>query len=250
MPVEARIGAFAGHPLARGGATAAFRAGVVASVRSAFESRRYRLGAVIDDSGRFSVGRVRQAMPRPELAATRDAIVDYAARQRRSPKQLVSPALPHRLGAETGSDATLFVAGYGIAGDDAMHYEDFLGALATMQMAVGTVGAVNAPFTDGNAEERLDRAAAYAIEVNDAARTLDEVGRIKATRSPRSQLRLVVTLVDNATGQVLWHSDRTFDEFMDPTKSKDIRWALGIALLRMPRGPARGASRVTASARQ
>lgn len=236
LPIESQVVvAHAGHPLADGDAAMALRAGVTSALPPALAARRYRLASVIDRTGRFSRGGVRQAMTAPELSATRGAFVRHSQAQLDSPRRLLSPALPHRLGASTGSRATLFVAGCGIAGDDATHFEDVLMALALTQATFATVGAVGAVASnDDGVEGVADAVGDYADHMAEANALMDEAAARAELRPPRSHLRLVVTLVDNATGAVLWHSDRVF-RGVDPTDPAKVRRAVEKSLRRLPR---------------
>ena len=202
LPIESRVTVYPEHRLAGGGAGMALRAAVTAALPPALAARRYRLATIIDRSGRASI---RQAMTAREVSATEIALLRHAEAQRSSPGRLLAPALPHRLGQVTGSGATLFVAGYGIAGDDATSMDDVLAGLALVGVVAGTAGAVGALAAGDTA-----RAAESAAAVDDASAVLDEVAYRQRFRSPRSHLRLVLTLVDNASGRVLWHADRLF----------------------------------------
>ncbi|HEU5061510.1 MAG TPA: hypothetical protein VFU21_33545 [Kofleriaceae bacterium] len=230
LPIESYLTVYPEHPLAGGGAGLALRSAVTSALPVVLGARRYRLASVIDRRGRFSA---RQAMSEPEVSATQVAFLRHAQAQRSSPGRLLVPALPHRLGRATGSRATLFVAAYGIAGDDATSMDDVLAGIALVGVVAGTVGAVGAL-----ARGDVDEAAEGAALVEDAGATLDEVAYRDQFRSPRSHLRLVLTMVDNATGQVIWHADRVFSQ-VDPTSPRQVRRAIEKSLRRLPR-PARG----------
>lgn len=238
MPIDSRIVAYDGHPLGGGGVTAAFHANLAASVAPALEKQRYRLAAAIDRTGHYSIGQVREAMPPEQLEATVVAFLQHADDQVFS-RTLLPAALPHRLGERTGSQATLFVGGYGIAGDDSESIDSLIGGLAVMSLALGAVGIVGTLAVQPNGQQAaLEDTAELAASMGDAADALAEIEERNRYRPPRSALRLIVTLVDNATGAVIWHADRTFDGF-DPTDPEDVQWALRVALRRAPRGGAR-----------
>lgn len=227
MPIESRVTVYPEHRLAGGGAGVALRAAVTASLPPLLAAHRYRLASVIDRRGRYSV---HQAMSPPEVSATQVAFLRYAQAQLGSPGRLLAPALPHPLGAATGSGATLFVAGYGIAGDDATSLDDVLAGLALVGVVAGTAGTVGA-LANGDTEEAAESAAV----ASDSAATLDEVAYRNQFRAPRSHLRLVLTLVDNASGKVIWHSDRVFAG-RDPTNPAQVRKAVEKSLRRLPQG--------------
>lgn len=228
LPIESQVVAYPGHRLGGGGAAVALRAAVISALPPALGARRYRLASVIDRSGRG-------AMTAAELAANRAELVRYAQAQRGSPDRLIALALPHRLGSESGARATLFVAGFGIAGDDATHIEDVLAALALVEGTFATVGAVGAVVSNDDGVEGVARAAGdYAEQMSEASALLDEAAYRKQFRAPRSHLRLIVTLVDNASGRVIWHSDRVFAG-RDPTDPAAVRRAVERSLRRLPR---------------
>jgi hypothetical protein len=174
-------------------------------------------------------------MTAPELAATRAELLRYIQAQRASPDRLVSLALPHRLGRTTGSRATLFVAGFGFAGDDSTHVEDVMEALALTEATVATVGAVGEVASNRDGPDGVASAAGrYADTMAEVNATLDEVEAMRQLRAPRSHFRLICTLVDNASGRVIWYSDRVVDG-RDPTDPKVIRRAIERSLGHLPR---------------
>lgn len=233
LPIESRVTVYPEYRLGRGGAGLALRAAVTAALPPALAGHRYRLASVIDRRGRYSV---RQAMTGAEVSATQVAFLEHAQAQLGSPRRLLPPALPHPLGQATGSRATLFVAGYGIAGDDSTHAEDVLAGLALLQATVATAGVVGALADNDDGLDGASQAVAdYADQMESANLLLDEAAYQKQFRAPRSHLRLVLTLVDNASGQVIWHSDRVFSG-RDPTDPADVRKAVERSLRRLPRG--------------
>jgi len=228
LPIESQVVAYPGHRLGGGGAAVALRAAVISALPPALGARRYRLASVIDRSGRG-------AMTASELSATRAELFRYAQAQRGSPDRLIALALPHRLRTDSGARTTLFVAGFGIAGDDATHVEDVLAALALVELAVGTVGAVGAVASNDDGVDGIERAAGdYAAQMSDVNALLDQAAYQKQFRAPRSHMRLVVTLVDNASGRVIWHSDRVFAG-RDPTDPAAVRRAVERSLRHLPR---------------
>jgi hypothetical protein len=228
LPIESQVAAYPGHRFRGGGAAMALRAAVISALPPVLGARHYRLASVIDDSD----GR---AMAGPELAATRAELLRYIEAQRGSPHRLVSLALPHQLGRTTGSRATLFVAGYGFAGDDSTHVEDVMEALALTEATFATVGAVGEVATNDDGPDGVANAAGrYADTMAEVNATLDEVAAMRQLRAPRSHLRLVCTLVDNASGRVIWYSDRVVAG-RDPTSAAVIRRAVERSLSHLPR---------------
>ena len=226
LPIESHLAVYPEHPLAGGDPGLALRSAVTSALPAALGAHRYRLASVIDRRGRYAV---RQAMSAPEVSATQVAFLRHAQAQRGSPRHLLSPTLPHRLGQATGSRATLFVAAWGIAGDDATNMDDVLAGLALVSVVAGTAGAVGA-LAKGDTDEAAENAAV----VDDASATLDEVAYRQQFRAPRSHLRLVLTMIDNSSGQVIWHSDRVYSG-VDPANPAKVRRAVEKSLRRLPR---------------
>jgi hypothetical protein len=224
LPIESQVVAYPGHRFGGGGAAMALRAAVISALPPALGARRFRLASLVDRTGRGP-------MSARELAATRAELIRYAREQLVSPHHLVPLALPYRLGRTSGARATLFVAGYGIAGDDATHMEDVLAALALTEAVFATVGAIGEVVDN---HDGVDAAARYADHMENVSATLDYVEATKRLRPPRSSFRLVLTLVDNATGQVIWHSDKVFTG-RDPTDAKAVRRAVERSLRHLPR---------------
>jgi hypothetical protein len=238
LPVETRLSTFEDDPARVEAVGAAFRSMVMAGMGAALRGRRYRLASIIDRSGNYSVGTVRRAMTDMELADTLGLLNAHAEEQTRSPGRLVPVSLPARLGAATGSQATLYVGGEGYVGDDRMDMADFMEALALLSAAATAVGTVGALVEDGTPGERIARASEIAAEGSATTAELAEEAEYLREARPvpkfPSYLRLVLTLVDNRTGSILWHSDRTY-----PYKATSQIWlrrALELSLRKMPRG--------------
>lgn len=244
MPIATAVDVYPQHPLDRATAEAGCRGTILRSAIAELGSRWYRLGAVIDEGGRYSVGRVRQAMPAADVWETLDAVGRYAEAQRSSPRRLLAPALPHELGRASGSDATLFVGGTGYAGDEQTDEVELLEALEFLTLVSTGVGAVAAVASDGDPLERVARAAEITSTGLEQAEAIGaEVDRLRPVRYPPSRLRLTMTLVDNRSGAVLWHSDRAFRA--DPTNPVHVRRAVELAVRKLPCGdaPRRGRGR-------
>jgi hypothetical protein len=82
--------------------------------------RGYEPAAQIDSSGLYvdAQGATRAAMPADDVARTNYSLSGYGRAQSRVEGELLPPYLPARLGAATGSDATLYVGGWAFAGQD------------------------------------------------------------------------------------------------------------------------------------
>ncbi len=238
LPVETRVSTFEQDPARVEAVGAAFRSLVMASMSAALHGRRYRLATIIDRSGNYSVGTVRRALTDMELADTVGLLNAHAEEQTRSPDRLVPVSLPVRLGAATGSQGTLYVGGEAYVGDDRMDMADFMEVLALLSAGATAVGTVGALVDDGTPAERIERASRIAAEGSETTAELaEEAEYLKEARAvPKypSFLRLVLTLVNNRTGSILWHSDRTYP--YKPTSQIWLRRALELSLRKMPRG--------------
>ncbi len=117
LPLDIEIGARAGkNPEEIAGIFHAYAGPAIAET---LQTRGYRVGAIIDWDGSFTRpgGAPRQAMTGDEVMATEQSLALFGAAQAQRPNELLFPYLPARLGA-TGSDATLYVGGYGYSGKD------------------------------------------------------------------------------------------------------------------------------------
>lgn len=240
MPVAVGIGVDPDHPLDPDQATALCRTEVVRRLRDEMAAHGYRIAGFLDERGQYSRGRVRQAMSRGDLAASQREVARFAAAQRVAPGSPPQPALP-ALGRETGSDATLFVSGSGHAPTPEVDASGIYAALGLLT-AVGTVAGTAAVLLDRDGEpstgRRVARAASVAVEGLEATAALGELAEEHDTvRRPPPRLRLTMTLVDNRTGAVLWHSDRGFR--VSPIEPLWIRRSLSMTAHRLPCGGAR-----------
>ena len=239
MPIAVAIGVDADHPLDATQATAVCRAEVVRRLRDELPARGYRIASFLDPYGRYSRGRVRQAMSESDVALSQDEVARFAAAQRDAPGAPPHPVLP-ALGQETGSDATLFVGGSGHAPTPEVDPSSLFLGLQFLA-AVGTVAGTAAVLLDRDDEpspaRRLARAASVATQGMETVAILgEEVERYETVRRPHPRLRLTMTLVDNRTGAVLWHSDRGFR--VSPIESVWIRRSLNLTAHRLPCGGA------------
>lgn len=238
LPVETRLGTHDAHatgPLAVG---AVYRATVMGAMTAALGKRRYRLASIIDRAGNYSVGKVRRAMTEDELSAALVDLDAHAEAQSRSPERLVPLTLRPAPGSRTGSHATLYVGGDAFVGNEQFDMADFFATLAainTVVTAVATVGEATRGDDTGDKIVRATDTAAYGMATT--AELLDAAGAAADARPvPRvaSHLRLVLTLIDNRSGSILWHFDRTYP--YNPSSPTWIRRAIELSLRKVPRG--------------
>ncbi len=89
-------------------------------VHAHLAGRGYVVAADIGPDGvyRRGDGQMAIAMTPEQLEAVGASLAAYGAAQQRARDVILTPYLPARLGAATGSDATLYVGGWGFAGRD------------------------------------------------------------------------------------------------------------------------------------
>ena len=112
------------HPDAEGDADQirmAAEARLVGVASATFYQRGYAVGAVLDWDGRYvgPDGKSQDALPRPLVFATVDSLASYGTFVGNS-RSLPDLFLPARLGA-SGSDATLYIGGWGFVGKTREH---------------------------------------------------------------------------------------------------------------------------------
>jgi hypothetical protein len=226
----------------------AFEAQMAAEIAGVLQSRGYQLGATIDWDGGYlrADGQPGLAMTRDEIGRTLASLASYGFAASRAPG-LPPPFLPARLGAATGSDATLYVGGYAFSGDDPGGVDagdvakGVLIAVFIVVVVVVLVAASKHGGGGGSVVSGAGRAVAGAgrVAVHGVARlghivvharrplfdVVDVFGRatthidiylehadevpLVPTRGD-SQTLLEMTLVDNRTGQALWHARQRF----------------------------------------
>jgi hypothetical protein len=236
MPVATVVDVYPQHPLDRAAAEIQLRSWILASLLADLPARRW-ISAVIDRRGMYSVGRIRQAMTADEVADTLAAMARYERVQRRSSDRLLPITLPHRLGRASSADATLFVGGQAYAGDEQTDMVEVLEALQLINVVATGAATVAAAASGDDALDGAARAAEIAARgLEDIAIMQETIDDLRPVRHPRSHLWLTVTLVDNRTGAVLWHSNRAFQ--MDPTDPVWARRAFALTARRLPCGSA------------
>jgi hypothetical protein len=91
---------------------------IVGAATELLFQRGYAVGAVLDWQGQFvgSGGQITQAYAPVQLLDTVDALSSYGTAMEVTPREMPPPYLPVRLGQQTGSEATLYIGGWGFAG--------------------------------------------------------------------------------------------------------------------------------------
>jgi len=219
---------------------------ILSAAVDALDQHHYTVAALIDSNGDFPGG---NALARTDLRATLDVLGHYGAATARHPGQLPVPALPVRLGAATGADATLYVGGWAyVAPHHETTGEQIVGGLVVAVMIITVIAIVASLVADhgghggghghgssgghgGNAGHAARVSTSGGLSTGGArhfhhgpsaaaivGRTAVDIAMIsgdggEAPEPPASsepQMYLEMTLVDNHTGLALWHAHQTF----------------------------------------
>jgi hypothetical protein len=223
---------------------AAAEVSIMSVALEALARRNYSVGATLDWNGDFAGG---SAMSRDDLLATVGSLARYGAAAARHPGELPVPFLPARLGTATGSDATLYVGGWAYVAQPRESTGEQVAKGILIAVLVISVIAIIAVLADGKKSPRggggggpvpnlgrgrsspgfiASRGAQHVHRTRSLARTIDAFGHAAihvAAASPdwgkdpalpreggESQMYLEMTLVDNRTGEALWHARQTF----------------------------------------
>jgi hypothetical protein len=218
---------------------------------AALEGRGFTVGALVDWNGDVT-GRG-NVMAKSELRASVGAMSRYGAATQ--PGMLPAPLLPARLGAVTGSDATLFVSGWSFVAAPHVSTANKVAAGITLGLVsvavIGTAAVVGAAIehqaggracrhgfehavTHVIAPEALHPGAQLTVEatlaMTDAfARVVLEPSDAEIPQTGPSQTYLAMTLVDNRTGRALWHTHQVF-----PASPREIARAARTLLASLP----------------
>jgi hypothetical protein len=228
-------------------------------------------------------GTAHEVMPGDYLNVTAYSLSGYGHAVEQAGQGLLVPYLPHRLGVNTGSDATLYIGGWAYVGKPPSSKGSkiaqgiVIGLLAVVIIAVvlialdkgGNGGFGKAAGAAGNAAAKAGHAAArvaltagrtmapvlraparYGADIVrtmfDAADAFGHVGThvyiynerpsyYEDERTPkkgRSRMLLEMTLVDNRTGLVLWHTRETFP--VHAPDARQVRRAYSALLSTLP----------------
>lgn len=250
---------------------------LVGSISEAFYRRGYGVGAVMDWGGAYvgDDGMSAFALTGPEVHATIDSLASYGTAVG-SRDELPAPFLPVRLGTRTGSDATLYVGGWGFIGVESQRANKVANVVLVAVLIVGVIaiamiagkhadklgglggaaakGVARAAVSIGRTALRagnvmIHAGAEVAEQVQDLGELVDVFGRssthitIAARRPTYSEdkalprrgaprMYLEMTLVDNRTGDVVWHAHQRFPA--NATKPRDIARATRALLATLP----------------
>ncbi len=118
LPLDLEVWAEDGAGVDVDNMRASTEAAIIGTLTTDLARRGVQLGALIDWNGQFVApnGVVAVDMEQPQLMATVSSLARYGEHISVVPGPLPVPYLPVRLGATTGTDATLYVGGWGYAG--------------------------------------------------------------------------------------------------------------------------------------
>ena len=261
------------------------------SIEAAMATRGYRVESHIGWAGDYVApsGEHRSAMSADALAATMYSMSGYGQAMASADQGLLVPFLPARLGASTGSDATLYVGGWSYVGEDSESSTGgkvakgiLIGALIAIVIIIVIIAAREGGGGGGGVASGVGKAAASAGKVAvkatatlaraagkmtgdvllDVARAGADVteGLVRggdafghssthidfyydrpdyyaqptSPKKGKSQTYLEMTLVDNHTGQVLWHARQRFPA--SARKPAQIQRAVTNMLATLPTG--------------
>jgi len=237
LPIHVGVAAYPGSPDPPEQIAARFDERLRAGLADGLSRHGYRLTA---DAG--------EAMfTREELVGTARAFAEYG-RDQATATALLSPNLPAMLG-RGGADATLFVGGFAYAGEDGgvsageVAKWVFIGIFIIVVVVVvavmakrsgggggGGVKAPSAPSMPRTAPVVVAPRGFRSGSVDLAFPLLVPDGQEDAP----SRMWLQMTLVDNRTGEALWHTQADFAA--SPANDDNVDEAVRRLLMTLPRG--------------
>jgi hypothetical protein len=182
---------------------------------------------------------------REELVGTAQAFAEYG-REQGTARALLSPNLPARLG-RGGADATLFVGGFAYAGEDGgvsageVAKWVFIGIFIVVVVVVVAVIAKRSGGGGGGGGGKPSVASvARTTPVVVAPRGFGSGGVDLAFplmlpedgQDAPSRMWLQITLVDNRTGETLWHTQADFAA--SPANDDNVKEAVTRLLMTLP----------------
>lgn len=253
-------------------------------------SKGYQVNAELEWDGLYTGhdGRRYRGMLAEEVVTTNYALSSYGRAVAASSDQLLVPYLPHRLGARTGSDATLYIGGWAYVGKKKSSTGAkvakglLIGLLIAAVVIIVIAAAKEGGGGIGNAANGAGKAAAGAAKgaarvASGMARAVGRVGfelargavqlsgdvlqamaeadyrghthtHISISGSGRpnyyqerdtprrgtSRMYVEMTLIDNRSGETLWHARQQFSAHGD--SSDDVNAVIARMLASLPAG--------------
>ncbi len=148
LPADVQIWAHPDEPMSESEIGLRFDAAIANGLPSLLATRGYRIAANLGWDGRYLTegGERWQALTHDQVVETAWALSSYGTAARLSKRADLAPYLPHRLGHVTGSDATLYIGGWGYAGkkkrNPAVTVLKVVAVVVVVAVAVVTVAAL------------------------------------------------------------------------------------------------------------
>jgi hypothetical protein len=139
--------------------------------------RGYAVAAVLDWQGTYvdRNGVQSVVIEPPALLQTVDSLASYGSALAVTPKEMPAPYLPVRLGEKTGSDATLYIGGWGFVGHSSSVGDSIAKGILIGVLVVGVVVVAAAISKSDTVDKVLGGAARGA---GHAAKALSSAGRL------------------------------------------------------------------------
>ena len=235
LPINVGVAAYPGSPDPPEQIAARFDERMRAGLAQELARHGYRLTADAGDA----------LFTREELVGTAQAFAEYG-REQASARALLSPNLPSRLG-RGGADATLFVGGFAYAGEDGgvsageVAKWVFIGIFIVVVVVVVAVIAKRSGGGGGGGGKApsvasVARTAPAVVAPRGFSGGVDLVFPLllpEDGEDARSRMWLQMTLVDNRTGETLWHTQADFAA--SPANDKNIDDAVARLLMTLPK---------------
>jgi hypothetical protein len=158
---------------------------IVGSVTEQLFQRGYAIGAVLDWRGQFvsAGGQMAEAYEASQLLDTVDALSSYGTAMVVTPKEMPPPYLPVRLGERTGSEATLYVGGWGFIGKSSSTGANIAKGVLIAVAIIGIVVIVAALAKSDSGGKLVEGAAKSA---GTAAKAAASAGRVALRAAARA----------------------------------------------------------------
>lgn len=165
--------------------------GIIGSVTEQLFQRGYAIGAVLDWRGQFvgPGGQMAVAYEPSQLLDTVDALSSYGTAMTVTPKEMPPPYLPVRLGERTGSEATLYVGGWGFVGKSSSTGANIAKGVLIAVAIIGVVVIIAALAKSGDS---LGKAAdGAARSAGTAVKAVSSAGRVALRAAARAGTAVV-----------------------------------------------------------
>lgn len=168
----------------------AAESGIIGAATEQLFQRGYSIGAVLDWRGEFVApgGQMAQAYEPTQLLDTVDALSSYGTAVDVTPKEMPAPYLPVRLGERTGSEATLYIGGWGFVGKSTSTGEQIAKGVLITVAIIGVIAIVALVAKSDSGGKLLDGVGSSA---GHAAKMASSAGRVALRTAARAGSALV-----------------------------------------------------------